>query len=100
MGIDINITQFISLFIKASESDTQLVRLLAEASEYAQFYVLARQRQKGCDGMGELATMKAEFGDIIEKVIQYCREKGYISEDVSYDIDSIADETIRMSADD
>lgn len=41
-----------------------------------------------------------ESGDIIEKMIQYCREKGYISEDVSYDIDSIADEIIKMSVDD
>ena len=81
---------------QASKSDSQLARLLAEAKEYAQVYVLARQRQKGCDGMGELATMKEEFRDVVDKVIQYSQEKKYISQDVSYDIDSVADEIVRQ----
>jgi len=80
---------------QASKSDSHLDRLLAEAREYAQVYVLTRQRQKGCDGMGELATMKEEFRDVVDKVIQYCKEKKYISQDVSYDIDSIADEIVK-----
>ncbi|MFZ2198298.1 MAG: hypothetical protein WAV13_11225 [Thermodesulfovibrionales bacterium] len=63
--------------------------------EYARVYVLARQRQKGCDGMGELATMKEEFREVVDKVIQYSMEKKYISEDISYDIDSIADEIVK-----
>jgi len=46
-------------------------------------------------GMGELATMKEEFRDIVDKVIQYCMEKKYISEVISYDIDSIADEIVK-----
>ncbi|MEW6118234.1 MAG: hypothetical protein AB1553_15250 [Nitrospirota bacterium] len=75
---------------------TKLLRTcLGEGREYAQVYVLARQRQKGCDGMGELATMKEEFRDVIDKVIQYCKEKKYISQGVSYDIDSIANEIRR-----
>jgi len=78
-----------------SKSDSHLAMLLAEAREYAQVYVLARQRQKGCDGMGELATIKEECRDVIDKVIQYCQEKKFISEAVSYDIDSIADEIVR-----
>ena len=57
--------------------------------------MLARQRQKGCDGMGELSTMKEECRDVIDKVIQYSQEKKYISQDVAYDIDSIADEIVR-----
>lgn len=76
----------------ASKSDGQLAKLLAEAREFAQVYVLASQRQKGCDGMGELATMKEEFRDVIDKMMQYCNEKKYIFEVISYDIDSIADE--------
>ena len=76
----------------ASKSDPGLARLLEEAREYASVYVLARQRQKGCDGMGELATIKEEVRDVIDKVIQYCQEKNYISEVMSYDVDSIADE--------
>lgn len=80
---------------ETSKSDNQLARLLAEAREYAHVYVLARKRQKGCDGMGELATMKEECRDVIDKVIQYSQEKKYISQSVSYDIDSIADEILR-----
>jgi len=81
--------------IKAAQSDPVLVRLLGEVCEYASVYVLARQRQKGCDGMGELATVKEEFRDVIDKVIQYCKEKKYISEVISSDIDSIADEIVK-----
>ena len=79
----------------ASKSDTGLARLLDEACEYASVYVLARQRQKGCDGMGELATMKEEFRDVVDKVIKYCQEKKYIPQDLSYDIDSMADEIVK-----
>ena len=49
---------------QASKPDAQLARFLDEAREYASVYVLARQRQKGCDGMGELATMKEECKDV------------------------------------
>ena len=80
---------------QASKSDTQLDKLLAETREFAQVYVLVRQRQKGCDGMGELATLKEEFRDVAAKVLQYCKEKKYISEVVSYDIDSIAEEIVK-----
>ncbi|MDA8424391.1 MAG: hypothetical protein M0Z89_13790 [Nitrospiraceae bacterium] len=79
----------------ASKYDTGLARLLDEAREYASVYMLARQRQKGCDGMGELATMKEEFRDVVDKMIKYCQEKKYISQDLSYDIDSIADEIVK-----
>ncbi len=81
---------------KASKSDAQLSGLLDDAKEYAHVYVLARQRQKGCDGMGELATMKEEFRDVVDKMIQYSQEKKYISDDLSYEIDAIADEIGRL----
>jgi hypothetical protein len=85
----------ISTIWDASKSDTALARLLDEAREYASVYVLARQRQKGCDGMGELATIKEEFRDVVDKVIQYSKEREYISEVMSYDIDSIAEEIVK-----
>jgi hypothetical protein len=81
---------------ETAKSDPILERLLDEVREYASIYVLTRQRQKGCDGMGELATMKEEFKDIVDKVIQYCKEKKYISEVIFFDIDSIADEIKRL----
>ena len=82
--------------IEAAKSDLRLARLLDEVREYASVYVLARQRQKGCDGMGELATMKEEFRDVVDKVIQYSQEKKYISDDLSCEIDAIADEIVRL----
>ena len=81
---------------KTSKTDAQLSGLLDEVKEFAQVYLLARQRQKGCDGMGELATMKEEFRDVVDKVIQYCQEKKYISRDLSFDIDAIADKILRV----
>lgn len=54
---------------KAAASDTHLARLLSVSGEYAQVYLYAKQRQKGCDGMGELATMKEELRDIVDKVM-------------------------------
>jgi NTP pyrophosphatase (non-canonical NTP hydrolase) len=80
----------------ASEADPGLACLLDEVLEYAHVYVLARQRQKGCDGMGELATMKEEFRDVVDKVIQYSQEKEYISEVKGYDIDEVVDEIMRL----
>lgn len=81
--------------LKYAESDSELKRLLGKAQEYADIYLMAKNRQKGCDGMGELATMKEEFRDVVDKVIQYSQEKKYASQDVSYDIDSIADEIVK-----
>jgi NTP pyrophosphatase (non-canonical NTP hydrolase) len=86
----------IETIFKASKSDAQLAGLIDEVKEFAHVYALARQRQKGCDGMGELATMKEEFRDVVDKVIQYCQEKKYISEVIGYDIDAIVDEIKRL----
>ena len=71
------------------------MRLIEKSHEYACIYMLSRQRQKGRNGMGESATMKEEFRDVIDKVIQYSQERKYISQDVSFYIDSIADEIKR-----
>lgn len=49
---------------------------------------------KCCDDMGELITIGEEFRDVVDKVIQYCQETKYISQDVSYDIDSNAEEIV------
>jgi len=81
---------------KASKSDARLAGLIDEVKEFAEVYALARQRQKGCDGMGELATIKEEFRDAVDEVIQYCNEKKYISEVIGYDIDVIVDEIKRL----
>ncbi len=61
-----------------------------EAGEYAQVYLLAKQRHKGCSGTGELMTLKEEFKDTIDKMIRHCKEKKYVSGPCEYDPDAIA----------
>ena len=70
--------------------DTHLTRLFDRVQEYAELYLIAKQRQKGCDGMGEVATLKDELIYLTNEMIRYCKEKQYLSGDVSYDIDIIA----------
>ncbi len=72
------------------QKDVRLARLLDRVRENGELYLIAKQRQKGCDGMGEVATLKDEFLYSLNEMIQYCKEKGYLIGDVSYDIDSIA----------
>jgi len=72
------------------QNDARLAKLFGEVQEYAQLYLLAKQRQKGCDGMGEVATLKDEFVYNLEEMIRYCKEKGCLSGDITYEIDSIA----------
>jgi hypothetical protein len=74
-----------------SKSDAHLAVLLDEAREYAQIYRLAKQRHKGCEGTGELMTLKEEFRDAIDKMILYCRKMDLLSGDCCYDPDLIAD---------
>ncbi|GAB4407659.1 MAG: hypothetical protein OHK0032_03040 [Thermodesulfovibrionales bacterium] len=40
----------LKLILEASKSDEELGRLLERAKEYAEVYILAKKRQKGCDG--------------------------------------------------
>jgi len=40
--------------------------------------------------MGEVATLKDEFVYSMDKLILHCKEKGYLSGDIPYEIDSIA----------
>ncbi len=74
------------------KSDAGLLRLLETAREYADIYLLARKRQRGCDGMGELAMVREEFKDSLNGLMSHCRSKGYLSEDIQYELDSVAHE--------
>jgi len=85
----------IETIFKAAKSDTHLANFLGEVREYAHIYLFAKKRQKGCDNMGELATLKEECRDVIDKVIQYSQENEYISHDVTCALDAIADEIIK-----
>ena len=67
----------IEAVLLASKSDARLAALLDEACEYAQIYLLAKERKKGCEGTGELMTLREEFRDVVGKLVKYCGEKGY-----------------------
>ncbi len=73
-------------------SDPEALRLLETAGEYAEIYLLARKRNKGCDGMGELAMAREELRDSLWALTGYCKRKGYLPADVHYEIDQTADE--------
>ena len=81
----------------ASKSDVYLAKLFDEVREYAQIYFLARQRHKGCEGTGELITLKEEFRDTVDRMIRYCKEKGQLSGSSAYDIDLVADALMRTN---
>jgi hypothetical protein len=88
----------ISAIYKASKSDARLAELLENVQEYTHLYLIAKQRQKGCDGMGEVAMLKEEFIYYMNEMIRYCREKGYLSGDITYEIDSIAYDICEIKA--
>jgi hypothetical protein len=83
--------------ISASKMDERLAGLVDEAREYAQIYLLARQRHKGCDGTGELLTLKEEFKDVVDKMILYCKKNNQLSSDCDYDTDSFADALVKIN---
>jgi hypothetical protein len=86
----------IEIIQKLVPNDTQLARLFERVREYAELYLIAKQRQKGCDGMGEVATLKDEFIYSLNEMILYCKEKGYLTGEISYEIDSIAPDICKI----
>ncbi len=80
----------LKIILKASLSDQRLSAIVEKVRDYASVYVLARQRQKGCDGMGELAMIKEEFKEAVDALINYCEGKDYLASDFQYDLDTIA----------
>jgi hypothetical protein len=85
----------IETIVKTSKSDRHLAVLVEDAREYAQIYLLAKKRHKGCDGTGELMTLKEEFKDTVDTMIRYCEEKKHLSGVYDYDPDSIADALVK-----
>ena len=86
-GLPLNIIETIKELL---QDDAELRRLFERVREYAELYLIAKQRQKGCDGMGEVATLKDELTYLTNGMIRHCKEKGYLTGDGSCDIDLIA----------
>lgn len=80
----------IDTVLQASKSDARFAALFDEAREYAQIYLLAKQRHKGCEGTGELMTLREEFRDAVDKMVRYCKEKNHLPGACDYDIDALA----------
>jgi len=80
----------IDTVLNASKSDARLAALLDEAREYAQIYLLAKDRKKGCEGTGELMTLREEFRDAVDKMVRHCKEKNHLPGACQYDIDAVA----------
>jgi hypothetical protein len=74
--------------IAVKDDDVSL--LLCRARECAEIYLLVTKRQKGCDGMGELAMIKEEFKEAVDDLINYCKEGEYLASDFEYDLDTVA----------
>jgi len=85
----------IDQILKASKSDQDLSKLLEKVREYAQVYLFAKQRQKGCNGFGEVTNLREEFKEVVDKMIKYCKEKKYIPDDFTYDIELITEEILK-----
>ena len=61
--------------LQESKTDALLASRLEEVQEYSQIYLLAKERQKGCNSMAQFIALKEEFKEVIDKLFQYCRQK-------------------------
>jgi len=86
----------IECILQVSKSDDRLAALVDEAREYAQVYLFAKGRKKGCEGTGELMTLKEEFKDTVDKMIRHCRERGHLPGPCEYDPDLIAETLMKV----
>lgn len=82
----------LGLMPESVQEDTGFISLREKVLEYAGIYLMTKKRQKGCDGMGELAMVKEEFRDSLYELTDYCKRKGYLSGDIQYEIDFEANE--------
>ncbi len=85
----------LNAIVAASKQDERLAALLDEVREYAQIYLLAKQRHKGCAGTGELMTLKEEFRDVVDKMVRYCRENNHLHGDCEHDAETLAEKLVK-----
>ncbi len=82
----------IDLIRSSARSDEGLARLYGELEEYVRMYSYVKKRQKGCDGLGDLNNLKDELRVVLERLLSYCREKGYLDRTGSYDVNSLIED--------
>ena len=84
-----NCKTLLDIISTAAQSDLRLAGLYGKAEEYVQVYLFAKRRQRGCDGLGEVANLKDELHVAFEEMIAYCREREYLDRTALYDVDLI-----------
>ncbi len=47
--------------------------------------------------VGEVTTLKDEFKSIVDEILKYCKNKGYMGDNISYDIDAAAEEFSKIA---
>jgi hypothetical protein len=77
---------------KIAATDEQAASLLCRAKECAEIYLLVSKRQKGCDGMGELAMIREELREALDCLARYCNDEDSFCGDAEYDLDRLAHE--------
>jgi len=56
--------------------------------------------QKGCDGMGEVAMLKDEFKGILDEwTNELFRQKGYIIDNMLFDVDDNVPKIVKVGSD-
>lgn len=88
-------TSIIDDIVKLSKNDKHFAKLLESALEYAEIYLIAKKRQKGCDGLGEVTNLKEEFSGVISEILDYYRKQNSIADNIVYDIDYVAEELLK-----
>jgi hypothetical protein len=83
--------------INASKSDGHFISRLADAREYAQISLLAKQRHKGRAGTGELLNLWQEFKDTVDRMIRYSKDRNQQAGECTYDPDSVAAALVKLS---
>lgn len=87
-----NFSAVIDIISVEAQSDPRLAALYARVGEYLQIYLLAKKRQKGCDGLGEMTNLKDELCTVFVEMLAYCKEKRYLDHTVSYIMEQIIEE--------
>lgn len=73
---------------EAAQKDNKALALLRTARECAEVHELVTKRQKGCDGLGELAMIKEEFREALDDLVCYCKGKKYLPEGFMYELET------------
>lgn len=73
------------------ERNFQRIFVARGTSASAAICKFSKKTQTGCNSLNELLILQTEFRGIVDEM-EYCKAKGYRSDMISYDIDSIAAE--------